>query len=352
MRLLIIGPVPPPLGGATVLLEYLISELTAIPGVSVLVINTSRIGGTGTFANIVRAIEVLARMVIKAPQVDVISFHASIRGMMFFGPFVWLISKSFGKPLVFRGFGGFFSEWHRNVASWARIVFNRTILQADTVLFETQATIDYFRSVSTNRIVWFPNARPPVLTEAASHGVAGEAKRFIFVGHVIPGKGIPQIIEAGEKLPADITIDVYGPLMEGMTQESFIGTLARYRGVLNPAQVALTIRQYDVLLLPTYLETEGHPGVILEAYSVGVPVIASRIGAIPEIVNASSGILIEPHSVEQLVEAMRTLMSSSQHMDVLRKGAAIRAQEFSARVWAAKYLGICRELATGAIHRI
>ena len=347
MRLLLVGPIPPPLGGATVLFQQLVKEITAIPGVTVLMINTSREGKTSVFLHALRAIQVFIQMVIKAPKVDIISFHASIHGMASFGPAVWLISKVFGKPIIFRGFGGYHADWHRNATPLVKFIFNRTILQADAVLLETRASIDYFRSISNSKVMWFPNARPSAVFDPGSHACQREAKRFVFVGHVISGKGIHQIIDAGEKITEDIIIDVYGPLLDDITCDVFVGKRTRYRGVIEPDQVIQTISQYDVLLLPTFLKTEGYPGVILEAYSAGVPVIASRIGAIEEIVDSSSGILIEPRSAEQLIGAMRMLLSSSQRMQELRVGAAIMAHKFSAGVWAAKFLETCRRLSMG-----
>lgn len=344
MRLLLIGPLPPPLGGASILFQQLVKEITTIPGVSVLMIDTSRKGKTGALVNALHALQWFAFLVMRAPQVDIISFHASIQGVVFFGPFVWLVSTVFRKPLIFRGFGGFFGEWHKSVTSSVRFIFNRTILRADAILLETRGSVDYFRSFSKCKIIWFPNARPTAMMELGSQASQHEARRFVFVGHVIPGKGIHQILEAGERISEDIVIDVYGPLMKGITTESFFGKRVRYRGVVEPDQVVRTISQYDVLLLPTCLETEGYPGVILEAYSAGVPVIASRIGAIAEIVDNTSGILVEPRSVEQLLGAMRALMSSSQRMEELRKGATIMAHKFSAGLWTAHFLQICRDL--------
>ena len=344
MRLLLIGPLPPPLGGATVLFQQLAKGVTTVPGVNMLMIDTSRKGKIGPLVNALHALQGFALLVIKAPQVDIISFHASIRGAVTFGPFVWFVSKLFHKPFVFRGFGGFFGEWHKGAMPSIKFLFNRTILRSDIVLLETHASVDYFRSFSRGKLMWFPNARPAAMLGPRNHASQHKARRFVFVGHVIPGKGIHQIIEAGERLSDEIVIDIYGPLMEGIKSELFLGKRVRYRGVIEPDQVVCTISQYDVLLLPTCLKTEGYPGVILEAYSVGVPVIASRIGAIAEIVDNTSGILVEPQSVDQLLGAMQTLMSSSQRMEDLRKGAATMAQKFSTEVWTVNFLEICHTL--------
>ncbi len=104
------------------------------------------------------------------------------------------------------------------------------------------------------------------------------------------------------------------------------------------------MQKYDALLLPTYYEGEGYPGVILEVYCAGVPAIATRWRAIPEIVDGSSEILVDPKNAAQLVQAMQTLMCSPQHLDALRQGALEMARRFSSQTWTARFVQLNRTL--------
>ncbi|MBI2868942.1 MAG: glycosyltransferase family 4 protein [Chloroflexi bacterium] len=76
----------------------------------------------------------------------------------------------------------------------------------------------------------------------------------------------------------------------------------------------------DVLVLPSL--SEGCPGVVLEASSCGVPVVASRVGAVPAIVDdGATGIIIEPRSVTGIQRALKTLLDSPQRrLEMGRKG--------------------------------
>ena len=59
-------------------------------------------------------------------------------------------------------------------------------------------------------------------------------------------------------------------------------------------------------MLPTFYEGEGYPGAIIEAFSLGLPVISTHWKAIPEIVkDQQTGILIEPNTVEAFVKAIQ-----------------------------------------------
>src|SRR6185369_923370 len=85
----------------------------------------------------------------------------------------------------------------------------------------------------------------------------------------------------------------------------------RYRGFLSHADVNRKLWEYDCLVLPTFHPGEGYPGVIAEAFAHGLPVIATRWLAIPEIVDERCGILIEPGNVRELLAAMKTLHRDS-----------------------------------------
>jgi glycosyltransferase involved in cell wall biosynthesis len=66
------------------------------------------------------------------------------------------------------------------------------------------------------------------------------------------------------------------------------------------------LKAYDVFVLPSI--AEGHPGALLEAMATGVPVIASRVGGVPEILNSpAAGTMVSPSSVDELADAMERL---------------------------------------------
>jgi glycosyltransferase involved in cell wall biosynthesis len=207
--------------------------------------------------------------------------------------------------------------------------------------------VEYFRKVTPKPVEWFPTNRPLFSDPDDLAESDGRARKFVFVGHVAPRKGVREIIKAASQIDADIVVDVYGPLREGLTADEFDGQKAAYRGVLAPERVISTLRQYDVLLLPTYHHGEGYPGVIIESYCAGIPVIATRWNAIPEIVDQTSGILVEPGDVGDLRDAMLQLIRSPDEYAKLRSGARLKAHQFSSEVWTERFvqlvLGLVKE---------
>ncbi len=108
-------------------------------------------------------------------------------------------------------------------------------------------------------------------------------------------------------LTSDYTFDIYGPIKDSkIGLDMFQKSKANYKGVLKPDEVVAKLKNYDVLVLPTNDEQEGYPGIIVEALGLGVPVIASRIRSIPEIVGKHNGVLIEPKSYIDLYNAIKS----------------------------------------------
>jgi glycosyltransferase involved in cell wall biosynthesis len=333
-----------PVGGTTVLFEALLTGLAKDPSVGVRVINSTN--RAGIWPRLRWALRTAVQLPFLLPRCDVVAFHASSGRARRFGPVVWLLCKLFRKKSLFHVYGGSMDQVYEALPRRGRWLLRHTGFRADAVLLETKMTVKYFRQRRLCDAIWLANFRAvgeSARPRAAETGKA--ATRFVFLGQVRPHKGLRVLIEACKELDDDLTVDVYGPLMDGMTEADFHGSKARYRGAIPPNEVPATLQRYDVLVLPTHYGGEGYPGVLLEAYSVGMPVITTRWRAIPEIVDETSGVLIDdPHSATALIEAIRELARRPERLATLREGARRKARELSAEVWVPIYVKILRDL--------
>lgn len=245
--------------------------------------------------------------IIKFPyairKFDVVSFHTTWDFNFTTAPLLWLWAKLLRKKVVYHFFGGNFHRHYDKLPSFLKLIYRNTILKSDTVFFETKEMIHYFSERGIVDSIWLPNARKPVLEKLEEKKYS---KRFIFISRVIPEKGINEILEATEDLPNEYVVDIYGPIDERYLKENhFIGKKAKYKGVLNPSDVIDVLKTYDVLLLPSWFKGEGYPGIIIEALSLGMPVISTDWISIPEIIeDGFNGKLIEIKNSEQLRQAM------------------------------------------------
>ncbi|MFQ5608715.1 MAG: glycosyltransferase, partial [Woeseiaceae bacterium] len=229
------------------------------------------------------------RVVGSLGKVDVVSYHASNRGMYLFGPVIALVCKLARKPVVLRIFGGSFGEYYSARGRLGRYIVRKTVFSADVILIQTKRTMAQLEQHSSGRLVWFATyvqmmGGKPARAQVPERASDRTCKKFVFLGHLWKTKGIDVILDAAALLPGDAGIDIYGPLDE--YSESEIETRGqgrvRYCGFLTHGEVEERLADYDCLLLPTFHESEGYPGVIAEAFTCGLPVIATDWLAIPE----------------------------------------------------------------------
>jgi len=131
------------------------------------------------------------------------------------------------------------------------------------------------------------------------------------VANFYPPKGLEYLIEAANILKdSDVKFIIVGEGQERVRLENIIG---KYNlrsifliGALPEAWKYL--KAFDIFVLPSV--KEGFPWTLIEAMAAGVPVVATRVGAVPEIIkNNENGILIEPRDPKIIADSIERLMN-------------------------------------------
>lgn len=117
----------------------------------------------------------------------------------------------------------------------------------------------------------------------------------LFVGRLIKKKGTDILIQAAEGIEKGIVFSFIGdgPFEPVLKEVSLKSGNIRYLGKVNNKDLPAYYSAADIVCVPSKYE-EGFGRVILEALSCGVPVVASNRGGIPEAVDESVGVLVEP----------------------------------------------------------
>lgn len=342
LRVLMAGPLPPPLGGTSVSFRSLVDALEARGDVSVRVVNTGGVRGRG-LASVAALFRLAGRTARELRGVDVVALFASTTGLHVLAPLFSRLARRGAVPLIIRKFGGtdFFDYTPPRRASilWG-------LRGADLYLAQTKALVERAKGAGLAYVEWHPNSRP--MPELPDEDKSGErtCRRFVFLGQIRGVKGVRELAEAAELFPAGVTVDVYGTLGFDI-KEAELTAAARldYRGPANPDEVHDILSSYDALVLPTYHEGEGYPGVVLEAYGAGLPVVSTRWRAIPELVdNGVTGLLVEPRDAGALRDAMLSLVEDRRLYARLREGVRRTREQFSDEVWHERFLEYCRSL--------
>jgi len=350
VRVLLIGPLPPPMGGTTRHFRTLVRDLEANGEFDVRVVDTSRGDEHARLLSNLRvALATLWAVLRRARRVDVVSYHASTRGLVTVGPLILGLCRLVRRPLVLRIFGGGFGDYYLAQGRLRRALVRHLVLSADVVLLQTRRAIGQLRAHARGELVWFSTYidAPATQPGPGTQPVADRCCRFVFLGHLWKSKGIETLLYAASRMPAGCSIDVFGPADEyepGEIDRRGAGRV-RYRGVLTHEEVDARLWDYDCLVLPTVHPNEGYPGVIAEAFAHGIPVIATRWLAIPEVVDGNCGLLVEPRDAGSFVGAVERLHADPVLWDRLRAGARAKAAEFDHARWSRVFEEVCGRLA-------
>ena len=138
-----------------------------------------------------------------------------------------------------------------------------------------------------------------------------ECRRLLYVGRLSPEKGVAILLEAMTRLDSSrLTIVGEGSehaSLENQCRALKISGRVVFAGEMSWGDPLLAcMRQHDLLVMPSL--TEGMPLVLLEAMSQGLPVVASRVGGIPDVIaNGVNGALVEPADADALAEVIRRI---------------------------------------------
>jgi len=165
-----------------------------------------------------------------------------------------------------------------------------------------------------DRSVFFP---APGKTEP------GAERRLLFVGNLEPShvKGFPMLLRALGRLRErryDWRLDVIGDGTERLshersTAELGLGEHVTFHGFRPKTFVAQAMREADVLVVASRVETFG--AVVAEALVTGLPVVATRVGGIPELVDERSGRLVPPDDPLALADALDSTLEGIDFFD-------------------------------------
>lgn len=163
--------------------------------------------------------------------------------------------------------------------------------------------------------------------------------KLFYIGRVTPEKGLNLLIEALSKVNSyDIkfTIDIYGPI-DKTYENAFLGsienkTFINYCGKLdlvnNPDEY-LKLAQYHMFLFPTHWAGEGFPGVIIDSFILGKPILASNWNFNAEIViEGYNGYIFKAFDVSDLIRILNLVYVERNELIRLGNNARLSSYKY------------------------
>lgn len=167
-----------------------------------------------------------------------------------------------------------------------------------------------------------------------NHNAQRERGIVLFVGHVLKAKGIVELIKATKDNPSVSKLIVIGPFFDEEFKQE-LNDLSKdttkdpnwisWEGELVREQVFEYLKKCSVFCLPSY--TEGFPNSVIEAMAFGCPIVASKVGAIPEMLADGCGELVEARQVEPLKESLSKVLDNPEQTAEMGKRAHSKVLE-------------------------
>ena len=221
------------------------------------------------------------------------------------------------KTVIHLHFGRIPELAEKNNREWN--LFKKVAKKADSIVAIDEKTYQTLRSININAF-YLPN--PLALSviqeiEKISSQIKIQPGKILFVGHVIPTKGVFELVEACCRIPESelyligtCTEEVREGLLS-IAKDKREGKWLHMNGAIPHLQVLHEMLSCDIFVLPTY--TEGFPNVILEAMACGLPIVCSNVCDNSRyVIEGENGYLFDPKDIESTVSAFERLFALSE----------------------------------------
>lgn len=311
------------IGGVVVLFEAWV-QYCKEQKVDVVTIDSNK----ANYANVfVAYFSILWQFMKHVGKCDVVMLHGTAKDYLYIAPIVIFISKLCRKKVALRKFAGNFAEIYNAGNGMKKCMYDYVLKNSSVQFWETKSLVAFGKERGSNSL-WFPNVRDRQETKRPID--RPYSCRFVFLSRIERQKGIDVLRECFSSLPEEYHVDIYGPVKDYEFSD-LNGKNYSYKCSVEPSKIPEILSKYDVLVLPTLWRAEGYPGVIIEGYGVGIPSIASKIGAIPEIVDdGKTGLLIAPGNEEELKRAILSI--NEKNYKEMVNNALMAFGEFDAQI--------------------
>lgn len=323
-KLLLLGPISPPISGPGVKNKMLLEWLQAQDNFQVKQLNTYYFRKPD-IKNILSG------------SLNFLSTRKILLSVSENGRFLLIpLCTALGKKVFLFPAGGSFDLEINNLSYFKKNIFLFFCRKVEATFVQTEQLQSGLKKMGFKDVIYLPNPRVNM-----NHTVAINAKsssfKVVFLSKIREGKGPLLLIDAVSKVKEkidhiDVSLDFYG-IVDSYFSDQFKEKLLKnpfssYKGVCEPEDVQKVISKYDLFVLPTFFP-EGVPGAVIEAMFTGIPIIISDYTAAQEMItNGVDGIIIPQNSLEPLVDAIVKIISDCELRSTLSRNILLKSKEY------------------------
>lgn len=218
--------------------------------------------------------------------------------------------------------------------NWEWKLLCKVVSSSNAAIFIDKASYTTMLHEGFQNVKLLPNPIAPKVFDVVNNigEVSKHNREVLFVGHCIKAKGIMELVQACKTID-NVSVKMVGSVSEDVKNELL--QLAENSlqieivGEEPYEQIIKDMSQCDVFALPSY--TEGFPNVILEAMACGCAIVATDVGAIPEMLEEQDGekygLMVKPKNTDQLKSAIEEMLNNQQLKQECRCNAKRRVEE-------------------------
>jgi glycogen synthase len=265
----------------------------------------------------------------------VLTVHTSLRHTLAVGDLRSAVLKAIGGPI---------ERWGERFAEAVLVITPRLyrLLLSD--------------GVEENRLHLIPPGVNPSLFEGPFEDPFTDVgkPRVLFVGRLAPQKGVRALVAAAALLEdpsAQVLLVGDGPeraALERKAERIGVGDRVRFLGFFAHERLPAAMAHADLLVLPSIYEELGT--VLLEAMWAGLPIVASRTGGIPDVIeDGVNGLLVPPGEPDALARAIDRVLADRALAYRLSEGAQQRGKDYDWEVLAGRVLQVYLGVSAGRL---
>lgn len=255
-------------------------------------------------------------------NVGLVHCHAAMRGSFWRKSIIASLARRFGVPVLLHLHGSEMKDFYGGLSWPAKRLVAFQLRQASAVLVLSESWRQFVLAISPRaNVVVLPNYVTLPEVSRIGRSVRGIVQ-VLFLGLVGERKGIYDLLPAFRKAASEnpelrLVVGGNGEIEKARAMAAELGLSDRveFRGWVSGEDKEKLLSSSDVFVLPSH--NEGLPVSMLEAMSWGLPVIASHVGGIRELVRHQvDGLVIAPKDIEALASCLARLSKA----EGLRKG--------------------------------
>lgn len=325
-KILLIGPLSPPITGLSICNDKIIDKLPREYNIKVKHINTSDNNFTekvGAFS-LVKIINQFVKYFYLYRIINVDTVYLTV-GQTFYGvlkyaPFIYF-AKFLNKKVIIHIHGNYLKTQYNLLSGFKKRLFSHVIKRANKGIVLSEKLIQNLTPFLPNRKIYIlHNYVEDYLFQDSKENVLKKFKdelRIVYLSNLMTEKGIFDLLKALEilqKKKVKFNAQLAGNIDISIKDEILLKISnienCSYEGVVNGESKKRLLLDANVFVFPTYYKMEGQPISLLEAMATGNIILTTNHAGIPDVFSPKNGFYIEKNSPEDIANKLKNVSNN------------------------------------------